>query len=424
MFNVFVPFRRTLSASLILLLAACSGGGGGSGGFSNDDGGSGTPTLPALTLANAFPNLVFNGPVDMQSPPGSNLLFVVERSGRIRVFNNSPTVTTAPVFLDISGGQVDDNGEGGLLGLAFHPDYAANGFFFVFYTPDNNGDGDNANRRVQVSRFTRSAVNPLQANPASEVPVITIAQPNNATNHNAGAIAFGPLDGYLYITLGDGGPGDDPNNHGQNRATLQGSIMRLDISVTVPGGPAANYAIPPDNPFAANVFGYREEIFAYGLRNPFRISFDQRNLSTQDLWAGDVGQGAREEVDLITSGSNYGWRIAEGSICRPPTTGCDMTGLTPPVFEYDRDLGRSITGGYVYRGSAIPELVGRYVFADFVSARVWALDYDPARSAPATADEVGQFAGRGIASLARDNAGEIYFLDLFSGEILELVPAP
>ena len=424
---IVTPGRVCLCVFLVLALVACGGGGGGSGDSDSaggDAGSAGSGDLPEMMLVNAFPALGFEQPVDLQSPAGSGLLYVVERAGRIRVFDNDPDTTSSSLFLDIAS-QVDTNGEGGMLGLAFDPAFASNGRFYVFYMPDNNGDGDNLDRRIQVSRFTLLSGNPLVADETSEVEILTVAQPNDATNHNAGAIAFGPLDNYLYITLGDGGPGNDPNNNGQNRATLQGTIMRLDVSTSVPGGAAPNYSIPPDNPFVGNTSGFAEEIYAYGFRNPYRISFDQRNASTQDLWAGDVGQGAREEVDIVTNGGNYGWRIMEGDICRPPTTGCDMTGLTLPLYDYGISSGgQSITGGYVYRGSRIPELVGRYVFADFVTGQVWALLPESDLSGVLQVEEIANINARGIASLGRDNGGEVYILNLFSGEVLQLQVVP
>lgn len=409
----------TLVICLFSLWIAGCGGGGSSSSDSDGDNDDGVAAPPASALVNAFPALRFAAPLDLQNPTGSNLLYVVERAGTIQVFVNDSTTTAFSEFLDISA-QVDTNGEGGLLGLAFDPNFAANGFFYVFYTPDNNGAG----RRIQVSRFTLNAGNPLVADPTSEVLVLSEPLREASSNHVGGAIAFGPLDNLLYISIGDGGSSNDPDNNGQNRATLEGAILRIDVSTTVPAGPAPNYSIPTDNPFAGNTSGFREEIFAYGLRNPFRMSFDQRDLSSQDLWAGDVGQGAREEIDVIRNGENYGWRITEGNICRPPTTGCDMTGLTAPIFDYTRDLGRSVTGGYVYRNARLPDLVGRYLFGDFASGRVWALVPNGSLTGAQRVDEIASIGGGGLAAFGRDNNGEVYLLNLFSGEILRLEPAP
>jgi len=246
----------------------------------------------AVTIENAFPMLSFTRPVDLQpAGDGSNRLFVVEQRGVISVFDNYPGVPSKSVFLDIQA-RVDNSGnEEGLLGLAFHPDYETNGYFYVNYTSSVTG-------LTHVSRFSVSAGDSSVAAPGSELVLIQIDKPYE--NHNAGSIAFSPVDGYLYITTGDGGSAGDPNNNGQNLATLLGSILRIDVDSTEAG---LDYAIPPDNPFADNGQGYREEIYAYGLRNPWRMSFDP---VTGWLWAADVGQSSWEEIDVIESGGNYG----------------------------------------------------------------------------------------------------------------------
>ena len=290
---------------------------------------------------------------------GSNRLFVVEQAGVIRVFANNAATTSASVFLDITGPVNNAGNEEGLLGLAFHPDYESNGYFYVNYTAASP-------RRTVIARYQVSASDSNAADPTSGKVLLEYAQPFE--NHNGGQIAFGPDDGYLYIASGDGGSGGDPQGNGQNLRTLLGKILRLDVDT-----PTGNrqYGIPPTNPFANNTAGYREEIFAYGLRNPWRISFDP---PTGRLWTGDVGQGRLEEVDIIASGANYGWNRMEGNVCYPSgNTSCDMTGLSQPVFVYGRSLGASITGGYVYRGNTVPRLAGAYVFADFISGRIWSL---------------------------------------------------
>jgi hypothetical protein len=292
---------------------------------------------------------------------GTNRLFVVEQSGIIYVFDNEPSVSEKSVFLDIQG-MVDASGfEEGLLGLAFHPDYENNGYFFVDYTADTP-------ERSVISRFEVSDTNPDSADATSEFVILELDQPFD--NHNGGQISFGP-DGYLWISFGDGGAGGDPGGNGQDRTTLLGSIIRIDVDTTQSGN---NYGIPPDNPFVGNVMGYREEIYAYGLRNAWRFSFD---TPTGRVWAGDVGQNEYEEVDLIESGKNYGWNIMEGFHCYNSVM-CDTTGLTLPVWEYDHSDsgGSSITGGFVYRGPCVPEIYGKYVYGDFISGRIWALEYD------------------------------------------------
>lgn len=306
----------------------------------------------------AFPGISFNRPVDFQHA-GDNTgnAFVVEQEGIISVFRNDRAVNTKSVFLDIRG-KVDDGGnEEGLLGLAFHPDYESNGFFYVNYT----ASGPN---RTMISRFKVSS-DPMKADPASEVVLLTFAQP--FSNHNGGQVSFGP-DGYLYIAAGDGGSGGDPYGNGQDRSTLLGTILRIDVNKNEDG---LLYAIPADNPFAGNADGFRAEIYAYGLRNPWRFSFDP---VTGWLWTGDVGQNAYEELDVIEKGGNYGWNVMEGKHCFEPRSGCNQTNLKPPIHEYGRNEGISVTGGFVYRGKSLPGLAGKYIYADFGSGTIWALD--------------------------------------------------
>ena len=318
-----------------------------------------------VTLERAFPSLTFNHPLDLQFPDdGTNRLFVVEQPGTIKVFDNDSAVTSAKTFLDITDRVNNTGTEEGLLGLAFHPDYGNNGYFYVNYTASNP-------RRTVIGRFSVSAANPDSADPGGEFVVLEYDQPYS--NHNGGCLAFGP-DGYLYIAVGDGGSGGDPQGNGQNRKTLLGSILRIDVDNPSGGN---NYGIPPDNPFVGNDSGYREEIYAYGLRNPWRFSFDPQNGR---LWAADVGQNRYEEVDIIESGKNYGWNIMEGRHCYDPPTGCDTAGLTMPIVEYDHSVGNSITGGVVYHYPAISQLQGQYLYADFVTGRFWALSYEPGKT--------------------------------------------
>jgi glucose/arabinose dehydrogenase len=237
--------------------------------------------------------------------------------------------------------------------------------------------------------------------------ILSFDQPYS--NHNGGHLEFGP-DGYLYIATGDGGSGGDPLGHAQNRQTFHGNILRIDIDSR---GPQGSYAIPPDNPFAGNSEGYLEEIYAYGLRNPWRFSFDPL---TGLLWAGDVGQNAVEEINIIEKGKNYGWNIMEGSQCFNPPTGCDSTGLAMPVYEYLHPLGRSITGGYVYRGSELPLLEGAYVYADFVSGLIWALWYQEGEvQTNYTIADTNLM----ISSFGEDDNHELYFT-AFDGRVYKL----
>ncbi|TVR29847.1 MAG: glucose sorbosone dehydrogenase, partial [Balneolaceae bacterium] len=308
----------------------------------------------------AFPELSFSRPLDIQhAGDGTNRLFVVEQGGVISVFPNDPEVESADVFLDIRNRVNDSGNEEGLLGLAFHHNYENNGYFYVNYTASNP-------RRTVISRFQVSQNNPDEADSNSEVELLSYNQPQS--NHNGGHLAFGP-DGYLYIASGDGGGGGDPGNNGQDRTNLLGAILRIDVDDPQNGN---QYGIPAGNPFVNNNEGYAEEIFAWGLRNPWRFSFD---AETGEIWAADVGQSDREAIHIIENGLNYGWNIIEGSICYPPGSTCDKEGLELPIYEYDHKEGdRSVTGGFVYRGSAFEQLQGLYIYGDFISGRIWALD--------------------------------------------------
>lgn len=356
----------------------------------------------------AFPNLSFTRPVDFQhAGDKSNRVFVVEQPGRIYVFSNDPAIKSKKVFLDIRNKVEDGGNEEGLLGLAFHPNYKSNGYFYVNYTASD------PNRTV-ISRFKVSTTNPDQADVASEQVILTFDQPYS--NHNGGQVTFGP-DGYLYIGVGDGGSGGDPKGHGQNKSTLLGSILRIDVNkqedARLPEGQGKQYAIPPDNPFAKNTNGYREEIYAYGLRNPWRLSFDP---ITKKLWTGDVGQNAYEEIDIIEKGGNYGWNIMEGKHCYRPSNGCSTSGLKLPIWEYGRNEGISITGGFVYRGPTLPGLTGKYIYADYGTRKIWALDVTNMNRPVNTELLEPDF---NVASFGVDDKNEI-FLCAFDGRIYKL----
>ncbi len=329
---------------------------------------------------------------------------MVEKEGKISIFENTASVTQVSTFLDITSQVALNGNEEGLLGLAFHPDYANNGQFFVYYSSANP-------RRSIISRFTVSS-DPDKASKSSEEIIMEVPQPYS--NHNGGMIEFGP-DGYLYIGLGDGGSGGDPHGNGQNLSTLLGSILRIDIDSPSDG---RNYGIPTDNPFASSANGSddpRPEIWAYGLRNPWRFSFDRVN---GDLWLGDVGEDKWEEVDLIVSGGNYGWNILEGGNCFRPVSDCDSTGTILPVVEYDHSGRCSITGGYVYRGSAIPELNGVYIYSDFCSGEFWGIRTNDRNAG-------SQIIATGIQwspSFGQDAEGNLYVLTL-GGPIRRIVLA-
>ena len=353
--------------------------------------------LAPVELEPAFPGLEFDRMVLLTYPDdGSGRLFVVLQPGRIVVFQNDPGVESAETFLDIRERVNDSGNEEGLLGLAFDPAFAQNGHFYVNYTASGP-------RRTVVSRFSVSADDPSRADPDSELVFLEVAQPYR--NHNGGHIAFGP-DGMLYVGLGDGGSSGDPRGNGQDTSTLLGSILRIDVSgLDETGG----YAAPSDNPFAGGDGTARGEIWAYGLRNPWRFSFDRQ---TGDLWAADVGQNQYEEVDLIRPGRNYGWNFMEGSKCFRPTN-CDTRGLEMPVAEYGRDGGCSVTGGYVYRGSRQPALYGAYLYADFCSGKIWALRHD---GAAVTEQMLIVDTGLSISSFGEDESGEVYVLT-FEGAV-------
>ena len=312
---------------------------------------------PEITLADAFPNLEFSRPLDLQSPAdGTNRIFVAEQGGAIKVFQNLISTEASETFLYINSSLVS-SGELGLLGLAFHPNYGENGLFYVFYTPSND--------LAVISSFQVSSANANLADVNSERILLRIVQP--FTNHNGGQLAFGP-DGFLYISSGDGGSGGDPQGNAQNLNSLLGKILRIDVN-TIDNG--LEYGIPSENPFF-NQGSARAEIYAYGLRNPWRMSFDSE---TGDLWTADVGQGNLEEIDKVISGGNYGWKIFEGTDCF--SGDCDSSGLMPPIFEYDHTEGdKSITGGYVYRGASLKSIQGSYIYGDFLSGRIWALYAD------------------------------------------------
>lgn len=356
----------------------------------------------APKLNQVFSALTFTQPLAiMHAGDNSGRLFVVEQGGKIKVFSSAGNPGSAKVFLDISG-KVDTKGwEEGLLGLAFHPKYTTNGTFYVNYTASGPD-------RTVIARFKVSAGDPDKADPSSETVLLTISQPYD--NHNGGDLRFGP-DGYLYIAVGDGGDGGDPKGHGQNRQTLLGNILRIDVDQSAGGKP---YAIPADNPLKGNSQGFREEIYAWGLRNPWRITFDSQ---TGKLWAADVGQDDWEEVNIIEKGKNYGWNVMEGKHCFKPPQGCNQSGLELPIHEYTLSGGQSITGGHVYRGVRVASLNGAYVFADFISGDVYRLDYN-AQTGAATAQVLFK-TGEGISSFGLDPQGEIY-LTSFAGKVYKI----
>ncbi len=351
-------------------------------------------SVPAqVRVVNRFPKLTFNLPVGLYAPSdGTNRLFILEQEGVIRVVQNDSTAGVAHTFLNLRR-KVISGGEMGLLGLAFHPKYAANGYFYVDYTRDKP-------LRTVISRFRVSSSNPDSADPASEAILLEQRQP--FVNHNGGQLAFGP-DGYLYIAFGDGGSGGDPYGNGQSTSTWLGKILRIDVDGSDSSHP---YAIPPDNPFHGDR-SKMQEIYAYGLRNPWRFSFDGRTI-----WCGDVGQDIWEEIDTIVAGGNFGWNIMEGKHCFQPPSGCNTSGLILPILDYKHVKRRcSITGGFVYRGKEVPALRGKYVYADFCTGEIWALTPSP------LSERLLLNTDTAISTFGVDSAGELYFCDYTYGKI-------
>jgi glucose/arabinose dehydrogenase len=393
----------------ILLQAACSGSS------------TGTPFLPPppppppvgqpdIDVERIFSGLAFASPVALLQAPGdASRWYVVEQAGVVRVFDNDPNVGPGDVgvYIDIRG-RVTFGGERGLLGMAFHPDFAANGQVYLSYT-------GGAVLTSFVSRFDVDA-GTGNLDPASES--VVLAVPQESTNHNGGDLAFGP-DGFLYIGFGDGGGAGDPNERAQDTNYILGSVVRVDVD-----GPSP-YAIPVTNPFATNtncVDGTGSmpcpEIYAWGFRNPWRFSFDRQ---TGDLWLGDVGQGAWEEIDRVDAGMNYGWDEREGAHCYEPASGCSLNNVDPITEYANAGDNIAVTGGYVYRGVTVTDLQGYYVFGDYGSGRIWGV---PADSAQGVTPEEFIDTPLSISSFAEDVDGELYALNYSGGGIWKIVAAP
>jgi uncharacterized repeat protein (TIGR03806 family) len=378
------------------------------------------PTAGAgLQLVRAFANLSFSSPVGLyQAPRDTSRWFVVQQGGAIRTFPNDPNAQAAQVqpYLDLTA-RVTSGGERGLLGFAFHPNWPTVPHAFVYYTSTASGN------QLIVARF-RSTNGGATLDPATEERLLTLTKNQSDSNHNGGHIAFGP-DGYLYIGTGDGGGGGDPQNNAQNLNVLFGKMLRIDVGATT------GYAIPTGNRWAANArcgstgTGTQPcaEIYAYGLRNPWRWSFDRQ---TGELWLGDVGQSRREEVNVVTSGANLGWKLREGSLCYEPGTNCPSVGangdpLVAPVVEYGRDAGVSITGGYVYRGTRLASLAGQYLFADFGTGRVFA--HTPGSAARVLGPSDAIATAQQPSAFAEAPDGELFALGYGNGFIYSLQPA-
>jgi len=391
-----LPLRTALTASSLVLAAGvalawtCLGP---------------APVEDGVRLERAFPRLRFERPVQLLGAgDGSGRVFVVEQAGVVRVFSNEADPASSEVFLDISERVSRRGNEEGLIGFAFHPDFARNGEVFAHYSLA----GDEATGIL--SRFRIDQEDPSRVDPASEE--VLLRQPQPWRNHNGGMIAFGP-DGYLYLSLGDGGAANDPQGNGQDLSTWLGSILRIDVDRAEEGRP---YAVPEDNPFVDGPEGARPEIWAFGLRNVWRFSFDRE---TGELWAGDVGQNTTEEVDLVVKGGNYGWRRFEAERVFDADTELALEPAIAPVSSYPRSEGISITGGVVYRGQRFPSMQGWYLYGDYVSGNLWRVT----RGADGEfTTDLAARTGRSIASFGEDDEGELYVCS-FDGGVYRVVPA-
>jgi glucose/arabinose dehydrogenase len=388
------PSAFLVVPTLLVMLFGC---GGGSSGNSNNSPHVAPPTLVLSPFVSGL-----TAPVGMGIPnDNSGRLFVLEQAGRIRIIQSGALV--AAPFLDITS-KVESGGEKGLLGLAFHPSFSSNRRFFINYTRRLGSQLQSV-----ISEYAASSSNPNQADASSERVLLVVNQPFD--NHNGGQLAFGP-DGFVYIGLGDGGNEGDPQGNGQNLQTLLGKILRIDVDGVFASG--KQYAIPADNPFTPPTG--LPEIWAYGLRNPWRFSFDR---VTGMIFAGDVGQDSFEEVDIITKAGNFGWNKMEASHCHPPGSSCSTAGLILPIMEYAHNAsgGEAIIGGFVYRGASIAGLAGDYVFGDLFSGHIWVGVQDSSGNWSQTLVLNHNLT---VSSFGQDAAGELYLLDYGNGAVLRI----
>lgn len=386
---------RRMALFFWAVLLAYSLAGCGSGKISTT-----APSSVAITTQVLVTGLT--SPLDLEHPnDGSGRLFVVEQAGTIRIIQNGALLPTP--FLDITS-KVMMQDEMGLLGVTFHPNFAANRKFYVNYTRDNAGQFQSV-----IAEYQASAGNANFSDPATERILLTADQVSNFTNHKAGQLAFG-ADGFLYFGLGDGGSGGDPFGHGQNTQILLGKLMRIDVNSTSAG---KQYAIPPDNPFVAG--GGLPEIYVYGFRNPWRFSFDG---GSGRLFMADVGQDSFEEIDIVQKGGNYGWNTMEGFHCFNPPSGCNVTGLSLPIIEIAHPEAVAVIGGFVYHGTAVAGMQGMYVFGD-LTGKIWNLTEGPPNTFSRT---LLSTLGFNISSFGQDAAGELYIVDIQNGRVLKIVP--
>ncbi|MCA8914283.1 MAG: PQQ-dependent sugar dehydrogenase [Planctomycetes bacterium] len=400
-----VMLRRVIvSALAAVFLLACVQGGSGCVASQNT---VAPKTLPSIELESAFPKLSFELPVFLCADGAdSELLYVVEQNGEIVRFKNDPATDAKDTFLDIRERIPGDrHNEEGLLALAFHPRFKDNGYFFICYSQHAGGG---KSRRGVISRFTWDKKKD-SVDQKSEKIILEVDEPFG--NHNGCTLLFG-TDGYLYASFGDGGAANDPHRNGQDRGTLLATILRIDIDNEQKG---KAYAIPKDNPFAETA-GAAPEIWAFGLRNVWRMSFDREKGT---LWAGDVGQNSYEEIDIIEKGGNYGWNKREAT--HAFQRGAKSGDMIDPVAEYGRDMGISITGGYVYRGTKQKSLVGIYLYGDYGTGRIWGLDYDLEKKTVKANEVLGQFPRATISSFGEDADGELFVCGHRVGAIYRVV---
>ena len=354
----------------------------------------GAGAMGTYDLEASFPGLNFPAAIFVGAVPGENRLVAVQQSGFVRVFTDDAAAASSTLLLDVSG-RISFSGEKGLLGLAFDPDFVSNRYLYVHQSMAGTSS-PGVEHVSRISRFTWDAGTDA-VSLGSEKVILEIDQPY--VNHNAGMLAFGP-DGYLYIALGDGGNGGDPQNTAQTTSNLLGSMLRIDVH---PANPADAYEVPVDNPFVGQA-GFLPEIYAYGLRNPFRFSFDR---GTGRLWVGDVGQRTREEIGIIEAGENHGWRVYEGNLpFDDSSNSLPTSAFTFPVLDYGRSEGRAVIGGYVYRGSRVPSLQGRYLYGDNVTGNIWALDWDAASRTVLANELIANTPG--ITSFGEDTSGDLH----------------
>ena len=364
---------------------------------------------PAAGYEVAFANLPqLSRPLALLEVPGQDLLLVVLADGRIFSMPKGGPYSSPRTVHDQRDNTFCCGTEEGLLSAALDPEFGTNGYLYAYYSPPLE---EPVTRLVRFE--TSGSGSSLRVDPASEFLILEVEQPFR--NHNGGTIAFGP-DGMLYLGLGDGGAAGDPRGYGQDTAAnLLGSVIRIDVRGASLAQP---YRVPPDNPFVDDA-DVRDETWAFGLRNPWRMSFDRE---TGLLWVGDVGQIRREEVDIVRGGENFGWNVTEGTLCFEPEEACDRAGLTAPVWDYSHDDGCSVTGGYVYRGQAMPSLRGWYVFSDFCAGGVWAI-YAEAAALGGRVEAVRLIEnGPGVVSFAEDPDGELYFLTFSDDRMYRIVP--